>query len=82
MKMTKFFATLTMFAVMTGFAACGGGDDEGTETPPPAPALPNEPETPETPETGLENYPTVLFLQMVSHWLLHTSLWKSATLQL
>ena len=57
MKMTKFFATLTMFAVMTGFAACGGGDDEGTETPPPAPALPNEPETPETPETGLENYP-------------------------
>ena len=32
--MKKFFTVATMFALVVGFAACGGGDDEPTPTPP------------------------------------------------
>lgn len=58
--MNKFFATLTMFAVVAGFSACGGGDDEtGVQLPetPNNPELPNTPEVPETPEDELSKYP-------------------------
>lgn len=47
MKMNKFFAMLTMFAVVAGFAACGGDDEEETGAG----------GTPSAPATGLNAYP-------------------------
>ena len=40
--MKKFFTVATMFALVVGFAACGGGDDEPTTPTPPSTEQPGD----------------------------------------
>ena len=62
--MKKFFTVATMFALVVGFAACGGGDDEPTTPTPPSTEQPKFVNRVTSPSTGLTLAATHSFLEV------------------